>query len=57
MWLRDDAVDNGVEPFTGPVSWLSPDIELLDLTPEQQGRVIEQLRRALALAEGGRAAV
>jgi dTDP-4-amino-4,6-dideoxygalactose transaminase len=28
-----------------------------NLTPEQQGRVIEQLRRALALAEGGRAAV
>ncbi len=30
VWLRDDVSDTGVEPFTGPVSWLSPDIEVLD---------------------------
>jgi hypothetical protein len=29
-WLRDDATDTGLEPFTGPVAWLSPDIEVLD---------------------------
>jgi subtilisin family serine protease len=30
VWLRDDVSDTGAEPFTGPVSWLSPDIEVLD---------------------------
>jgi subtilisin family serine protease len=30
VWLRDDASDTGAEPFTGPVAWLSPDIEVLD---------------------------
>jgi hypothetical protein len=30
IWLRDDATDTGLEPFTGPVAWLSPDIEVLD---------------------------
>jgi Subtilase family len=29
-WLRDDATDTGIEPFTGAVAWLSPDIEILD---------------------------
>ncbi len=29
-WLRDDVTDTGLEPFTGPVAWLSPDIEVLD---------------------------
>ena len=29
-WLRDDATDTGIEPFTGPVAWISPDIEVLD---------------------------
>ena len=31
VWIRGDAADTGVEPFTG-VSCLSPDIEVLDLT-------------------------
>lgn len=30
VWLRDDPTDTGVEPFAGPVAWLSPDIEVLD---------------------------
>jgi Subtilase family len=30
VWLRDDVSDTGVEPFVGPVNWLSPDIEVLD---------------------------
>jgi len=30
VWLRDAATDTGAEPFTGPVAWLSPDIEVLD---------------------------
>ena len=30
VWLRDDVTDTGVEPFTGPVNWLSPDIGVLD---------------------------
>ncbi len=30
VWLRDDPADTGLEPFTGPVAWLSPDIEVLD---------------------------
>ncbi|HET9488409.1 MAG TPA: S8 family serine peptidase [Methylomirabilota bacterium] len=30
VWLRDDLTDTGIEPFTGPVAWLSPDIEILD---------------------------
>ena len=30
VWLRNDAADTGTEPFTGPVAWLSPDIEILD---------------------------
>jgi hypothetical protein len=29
-WLRDDPADTGIEPFTGPVAWASPDIEVLD---------------------------
>lgn len=29
-WLRDDVTDTGIEPFTGPVAWMSPDIEVLD---------------------------
>jgi hypothetical protein len=29
-WLRKDVSDIGMEPFTGPVCWLSPDIEVLD---------------------------
>jgi hypothetical protein len=29
-WLKDDAADAGVEPFTGPVWWDSPDIVLRD---------------------------
>jgi hypothetical protein len=32
VWLKDDASDTGAEPFTGPIGWQSPDIELLDLT-------------------------
>ncbi len=31
VWIRDHATDTGVEPFTGSVTWLSPDIEVLDL--------------------------
>lgn len=31
VWMRDELNDNGTEPFTGPVNWLSPDIEVLDL--------------------------
>jgi hypothetical protein len=30
VWLRDSPVDTGIEPFTGAVSWLSPDIDVLD---------------------------
>ncbi len=30
VWLRDDPSDTGLEPFTGSVIWLSPDIEVLD---------------------------
>lgn len=30
VWLRDGVSDSGVEPFVGPVFWLSPDIEVLD---------------------------
>jgi hypothetical protein len=30
VWLRDDAADTGIEPYTGPVVWLCPDIEVLD---------------------------
>ncbi len=30
VWLQDDPTDTGAEPFTGPVAWLSPDIEVLD---------------------------
>jgi len=32
VWLRDHADDMGIEPFTGPVAWLSPDIEIMDRT-------------------------
>jgi hypothetical protein len=32
VWLRDDNTDTGSEPFTGPVAWLSPDIQVLDRT-------------------------
>lgn len=32
VWIRDDITDTGMEPFTGPVAWLSPDIEVLDST-------------------------
>jgi subtilisin family serine protease len=31
IWLRDHSTDAGVEPFTGSVAWLSPDIEVLDM--------------------------
>ena len=31
VWLMDHATDTGVEPFVGPVAWLSPDIEVLDM--------------------------
>ena len=31
VWIRDDLTDTGVEPFTGPINWLSPDIQVLDL--------------------------
>ena len=31
IWLRSHSSDSGVEPFTGSVSWLSPDIEVLDM--------------------------
>ncbi len=31
IWLRDHASDTGVEPFTGGIAWLSPDIEVLDM--------------------------
>jgi subtilisin family serine protease len=30
VWLRDHVGDTGAEPFTGPVFWDSPDIEVLD---------------------------
>jgi hypothetical protein len=30
VWIKDDPSDTGAEPFTGPVAWLSPDIEILD---------------------------
>ncbi|WP_372623945.1 S8 family serine peptidase [Falsiroseomonas sp.] len=30
VWLRDDPADTGLEPFTGPVFWACPDIEVLD---------------------------
>jgi len=30
VWLRDDASDTGVEPFTGPVFWGCPDVEILN---------------------------
>jgi subtilisin family serine protease len=29
-WFRKDVNDTGMEPFTGPVCWLCPDIEVLD---------------------------
>lgn len=31
VWLKDDPADTGIEPFTGSVAWLSPDIEVLDM--------------------------
>jgi hypothetical protein len=31
VWLRDHATDTGLEPFTGGIAWLSPDIEVLDM--------------------------
>jgi hypothetical protein len=31
IWMRDDAADSGLEPFTGTVFWATPDIEVLDL--------------------------
>jgi subtilisin family serine protease len=30
VWLRDGPSDTGLEPFTDPVYWLSPDIQVLD---------------------------
>jgi Subtilase family len=30
VWLRDDVGDTGTEPFVGPVTWLCPDIAILD---------------------------
>ena len=32
VWLKDDPMDSGLEPYTGAVAWLSPDIEVLDMT-------------------------
>ncbi len=31
VWLRDHVNDTGIEPFVGDTSWLSPDIEVLDM--------------------------
>ncbi|HOY19598.1 MAG TPA: S8 family serine peptidase [Haliscomenobacter sp.] len=31
VWLRDATDDTGIEPYTGSVSWQSPDIEVLDM--------------------------
>ncbi len=36
-WMRDSADDTGVEPYLGPVAWLSPDIEALDLQGQPVG--------------------
>ena len=30
VWLRDSPTDTGIEPYTGAVGWLSPDIDVLD---------------------------
>jgi len=30
VWIKDHPLDNGVQPFTGPVAWMSPDIQLYD---------------------------
>ncbi len=30
VWLRDSPTDTGLEPYTGALGWLSPDIEVLD---------------------------
>ncbi|APR79084.1 Ser-type protease [Minicystis rosea] len=30
VWIRTDLADQGLEPFTGPVFWESPDIAVLD---------------------------
>lgn len=38
VWLRDDATDTGPEPFTGPVFWRSPDVELVDAGGMSLGR-------------------
>lgn len=32
VWLRDNWDDTGLEPYTGAVAWLSPDIEVLDMS-------------------------
>lgn len=32
VWLRDYTDDMGMEPYTGAVAWLSPDIEIMDRT-------------------------
>lgn len=31
VWLKDHESDTGIEPFPGEVTWLSPDIQVLDL--------------------------
>jgi hypothetical protein len=31
VWLRDDEIDDGTEPFTREIFWASPDIQVLDL--------------------------
>src|SRR5439155_17873237 len=41
-WLRDDATDTGSEPFTGPVAWMSPDIEVLEALPWRDRQLIER---------------
>jgi hypothetical protein len=30
VWLRDSPTDTGIEPYTGDLGWLSPDIEVRD---------------------------
>ena len=37
VWLRDDTADPGLEPFSGPVFWRSPDVELVDANGDPLG--------------------
>ncbi len=30
VWVRDDVADTGIEPFSGNVFWLCPDMQILD---------------------------